>query len=80
MITPDKDDDLYKLVFKKFDEAIAALVDAVASQNVSRGPYSDQVYKAAHNVVERYDDIMNSLCTMEGANIENNLIRLQDFD
>ena len=50
------------------------------SQNVSRGPYSDQVYKAAHNVVERYDDIMNSLCTMEGANVENNLIRLQDFD
>ena len=36
MITPDKDDDLYKLVFNKFDEAIAALVDAVASQDASR--------------------------------------------
>ena len=37
MITPDKDDDLYKLVFNKFAEAIAALVDAVAkSECVSR--------------------------------------------
>ena len=54
MITPDKDDDLYKLVFNKFAEAIAALVDAVASQNVSRGPYSDQVYGAARNVAKAY--------------------------
>ena len=62
MITPDKDDDLY---FKKFEDAIAALVDTAASQNVSRGPYSDQVYKAAHNVVKRCDDLMDYLSTPE---------------
>ena len=61
MITPDKENR-----FKNYDDALAALVDAAASQNVSRGPYSDQVYKAAHNVVKRRDDITNSLFTMGG--------------
>ena len=46
-----KDDDC-KRVIKKFDNSIKALVDAVASQNVLRGPYSDEVYKAAKNVGE----------------------------
>ena len=64
MITPTKKD-LYEVVFKKYDDAIAALVDAAASQNVSRGPYSYQVYEAARNVAKRYRDIMNSLSTME---------------
>jgi len=53
MIARTKDDDC-KLVIKKFDDAIAALVDAAASQNVSRGPYSDQVYGAARNVAKAY--------------------------
>ena len=53
MITPTKDDDC-KLVIKKFDDTITALVDAVASQNVSCGPYSDQVYEAARKVAKTY--------------------------
>ena len=48
-----KDDDC-KRVIKKFDDLITALVDAVASQNVLRGPYSDEVYKAAKNVAKAY--------------------------
>ena len=48
-----KDDDC-KRVIKKFDDFITALVDAVASQNVLRGPYSDEVYKAAKNVAKAY--------------------------
>ena len=48
-----KDDDC-KRVIKKFDDSIKALVDAVASQNVLRGPYSDEVYKAAKNVGKAY--------------------------
>ena len=43
-----------KLAVKKFDKSITALVDAVASQNVPCGPYSDQVYKAARNVAKAY--------------------------
>ena len=35
MITPTKED-LYEVVFKKYDDAIAALVDAAASQNVTK--------------------------------------------
>jgi hypothetical protein len=64
MITPTKENRL-KLVFKKYDDAIAALVDAATSQNVSRGPYSDEVYGAARDVAKRYRDIMNSLSAME---------------
>ena len=47
-------DDDCKRVIKKFDDSITALVDAVASQNVPHGPYSDQVYKAARNVAKAY--------------------------
>ena len=43
-----------KLVIKEFDNSITALVDAVVSQNVPQGPYSDQVYKAARNVAKAY--------------------------
>jgi hypothetical protein len=53
MITPTKGDDC-KLVIKKFDDSITAVVDAVANQNVSHGPYSDQVYEAARNVAKGY--------------------------
>ena len=53
MITRTKDDDC-KLVIKKFDDAIAGLVDAAEGQNASRGPYSDEVYEAVRNVVNAY--------------------------
>jgi hypothetical protein len=53
MIIPTKQDDC-KLVIKKFDDAIRSLVDAVAGRNVPGGPYSDEVYKAARNVVKAY--------------------------
>jgi len=64
MITPTKENRL-KLVFKKYDDAIAALGDAATSQNVSRGPYSYEVYGAARDVAKRYHDIMNSPSAME---------------
>ena len=40
------------VVGKNYDDAIAALVVAVAGQNVPRGPYSEHVYEAARNVAE----------------------------
>ena len=53
IMTPTKDDDC-KRVIKKFDDAIRSLVDAAASQDVSRGPYSYEVYEAARNVAKGY--------------------------
>jgi hypothetical protein len=53
MKIPTKDDDC-RLVVKRFDDAIRSLVDAVARQNVTGGPYSDEVYKAAGNVTKLY--------------------------
>jgi hypothetical protein len=46
--------DQQHLIIKKFDDAITALVDAVASQNLSGGPYSDQVYEAARKIAKTY--------------------------
>ena len=44
------------VVGKNYDDAIAALVVAVAGQNVPRGPYSEHVYEAARNVAESDED------------------------
>ena len=41
-------------VHKKFDDAIAALVGAVGCQKVPRGPYHEQVYRAAMKFVQAY--------------------------
>jgi hypothetical protein len=53
IMTPTKDDDC-KRVLKKFDDDIRSLVDAVAGHDVTGGPYSDEVYKAARNVAKGY--------------------------
>ena len=45
-----------EVVGKNYDDAIEALVVAVAGQNVPRGPYSEHVYEAARNVAESYED------------------------
>lgn len=53
-----KDD--HWLVDKKSDDAITALVIAAVGQDVPRGPYGDQVYEAALNIAEAYQNVSAS--------------------
>jgi len=42
------------LVDKNADDAITALVDALVGENVARGPYSDDIYRAVAKFVYAY--------------------------